>query len=73
LFSIDRHIYFSKITCISVLNGSYNSSDYSASLNETHYIKTQEVNTWRSLLHMASGKCYCDKECSPPSSSPRFS
>jgi len=73
LFSIDRHIYFSKLTCISVLNGSYDSSDFSASLNETHCINTKEVNIWRSLLHTASGKYYCDEECSPPSSSPRFS
>jgi hypothetical protein len=44
LFSTDRYIYFSKITCISVLNEIYDSSDHSASLNETHYINTQEVN-----------------------------
>lgn len=66
LFSTDRYIYFSKITCISVLNEIYDSSDHSASLNETHYINTQEVNIWKSLLHMASGKYYCGEECSPP-------
>lgn len=73
LFSIDRHIYFSKLTCISVLNGSCDSSDYSASLNEKHYINTQEVNVWKFLLQMASGKFYSGEECSPSYSSPRFS